>query len=142
LKQQKLILIGIAAVVILAYFFLDISGSLFGVIEEKFSPVNWNEVIKRNIVKNSVPITILEQTNGNCKVKAVEFYLIIDHEYFIKSEQLANQLKYDRDNATLVIPCDELKGEKSRLNVWYVLQESPVHSEKYEYFITEWEESK
>jgi len=32
-------------------------------------------------------------------------------------------------------------GEKSRLNVWYMLEESPNHPTKYEYFITEWEET-
>ncbi len=67
--------------------------------------------------------------------------MIIDHQYFVRSDELANKLQFDRENQTFILPCDELAGEKSRLNVWYVIPEAKKHAEKYEYFITEWEET-
>ena len=33
-----------------------------------------------------------------------------------------------------------LEGDKSRLNVWYVIEESSTHSKKFQYFVTPWEE--
>ena len=32
---------------------------------------------------------------------------------------------------------DKLKGESSALHVWYVLEGSPKHAAKYEYFVTD-----
>jgi len=50
-------------------------------------------------------------------------------------------LNYDKDNETIILPCDVLKGEKSKLNIWFVTEESPKDSKKYQYFVTSWNET-
>ena len=139
--NAKILLIAVGIIVILAYFYLDSPDSFFVKFVDELSPVNWEEVSERNIIKNSIPISLLEKINGNCKVKAENFNLIIDHEYFIRSEQLAKQLQYDPDEETLVIPCDDLEGQKSRLNVWYATEEAKKYPTKYEHFVTPWNET-
>jgi len=139
--NAKILLIAVGIIVILAYFYLDSPDSFFVKFVDELSPVNWEEVSERNIIKNSIPISLLEKISSNCKVKAENFNLIIDHEYFIRSEQLAKQLQYDPDEETLVIPCDDLEGEKSRLNVWYATEEAKKYPTKYEHFITPWNET-
>ena len=142
-KKKELSMLVIGAVILVAsYFYLDTSDTLFGVISDKITPVNWDEVKSREIVKNSISIELLETNGNSCKVTAEAFDLIIDHKYFVRSSELAEKLHYDENTNTLTIPCDELKGEKSRLNVWYVVEESPKHSLKYEYFVTLWDEQK
>ena len=135
------IILGIIIIGIVVVFFVtDTSESVFMQSMEPFTAPNWDEVRERDIVKNSIPIEILDETNQGCIVIAKKFYQIIDQNYFVKSDQLVNELKYDRENNTLIIPCEFIQDEKSRLNIWYVITESPKHAEKYEYFVTEWEE--
>jgi len=113
-----------------------------GTIYEYFSAPIWDEVRERDIVKNSIPIIYQENLKGgDCSVYAENFDIIIEHKYFVRGEELADKLNYDKEKNTLIISCDKLYGEKSRLNVWYVLEESPKYPEKYEYFITKWEEN-
>ena len=140
-KEQKIFAISMAALVIFAFFYLQRSDSLLGSLLEQFSEPNWDEVAERNIVKNSIPIVILEEQDGKCKVTAQKFDVIIEHPYFLRGKELARELNYDTDDKTLVLPCDLLEGEKSRLNVWYALEESPKHSKKYQFFITPWNET-
>ena len=138
--NPKFLVIGMAAVVIIAYFYLDTTGTIFGKAVEEFGPVDWDKVKTRDIVKNSIPVSLLEE-NGACKVKAETFNLIISHQYFVKSQELAKELQYDEELKTIVVSCDKLKGDPSRLNVWYVIPEAENYPTKYEYFITEWEET-
>jgi len=138
-KELSVLVIG-AVLLILAYFYLDTSDTIFGVVTDKFTPVNWDEIFPRNIVKNSIPIELLETNGNSCKVNANSFDMITSHDYFVRSNEVAEQLQYDKEAKTLIVPCDKLQGEKSRLNVWYVVEESPTHSMKWEYFITSWEE--
>ena len=138
-KELSILVIG-TVILVAAYFYLDTSNTLFGVISDKITPVNWDEVKPREIVKNSIPIELLETNGHSCKGTAKTFDGIINHQYFVRGAELAEKLHYDIDAKTLIIPCDELKGEKSRLNVWYVVEESPKHSLKYEYFVTPWNE--
>lgn len=140
-KNQKIFAVVAAALVIIGVFYSLNSESVFGKFWEQLGPPDWDEVKPRDIVKNSIPITILEEVNGMCKVHAEKFDLIIDHQYFVRSKELANKLQFDRENKTLIIPCEELAGEKSRLNVWYVIPEAEKHATKFEYFIMEWEET-
>ncbi len=140
-KEQKIFAISMAALVIFAFFYLQRSDSILGSLLEQFSEPNWDEVIERNIVKNSIPIVILEELDGKCMVTGQKFDVIIEHPYFIRGNELARELNYDSDEKTLMVPCDLLEGEKSRLNVWYALEESPKHSKKYQYFITPWNEN-
>ena len=137
-KNDLMFLIAIGVVVILVLIFAPIEKSMLVVFLEQFSEVDWNEVKERNIVKNSIPITMLEEKNDRCIVNADNFDLITSHEYFERSTDLERELSYDSDNKTLLISCDLLDGEKSRLHVWYALKESEKHATKYGYFITPW----
>ena len=140
-KEQKIFTIAMAALVIIAIIYFQRSDSLLGSWLEQFSEPNWDEVAERNIVKNSIPIVLLEEQDEKCKVTAQRFDVIIVHPYFIRGNELAQELNYDKDGETLVLPCDLLESEKSRLNVWYALEESSKHSKKYQYFITSWNET-
>ena len=140
-SEIGILVIGVIAVV-LAFVYLDISNSIFGKIFDSFTPVNFDEVQNREIVRNAIPIILLEEDGDSCLVFVEKFHLLIDQDLPFRNEQLAKELNYDRENKTLVVPCDELYGEKSKLHVWYVIEEAPRHATKYEYFITEWEETK
>ena len=140
-KEQKIFAISMAALVIFAFFYLQRSDSLLGSLLEQFSEPNWDEVAERNIVKNSIPIILLTELDGKCVMTAQKFDVIIEHAYFIRGNELASELNYDSDEKTLMVPCDLLESEKSRLDVWYALEESPKHSKKYQYFITPWNEN-
>jgi len=140
-KEQKIFAIAMAALVIITIIYFQRSDSLLGSLSEQFSEPNWDEVAKRNIVKNSIPVVLLEEQDGKCKVTAQKFDVIIEHPYFIRGNELAQELNYDKEGKTLVLPCDLLEGEKSRLNVWYALEESSKHSKKYQYFVTPWNET-
>ena len=140
-KSDLMFLIGIGIVVIIVLMFTSVEKSMLGVFLEQFSKVDWDEVKERNIVKNSIPISLIEEKGGKCLVDAKNFDLIIDHSYFIRSGDLSKDLDYDRQHETLLLPCNLLVGEKSRLNVWYALDESENHANKYEYFVTAWEET-
>ncbi len=137
-KNDLMFLIAIGIVIILVLIYIPIEKSMFFVFLEQFSKVDWNEVKERNIVKNSIPIIFLEEKGSSCIVNADNFDLIISHEYFERSADLERELNYDGENETLLVSCDLLDGEKSRLHVWYALKESEKHPTKYEYFITPW----
>ncbi len=107
---------------------------------DQFSDVNWEELKDRDIVKNSIPIVLLETIDRTCKVTAHNFDLIIDHQYFIRADELAKKLNYDRKNETIILPCEMIPGEKSRLNVWYLIEDASHHSKKYQFFVTPWED--
>ena len=141
LINPKTLFIIATAGLLITFFFYDSSDSIFDQTIEPLTPANWDEVDFRNIVKNSIPIVLLEETtSGKCKVSVDNFDNIIEHRYFVKGDQLADELGYDPDEATLFVLCDQLVGEKSRLNIWYATEEAGKHSTKYTYFITEWTE--
>ena len=139
--KDFLIIIGLGLAIVGAYFFLDVENSLFGKATEQFKPLNFDEVHPRNIVKNAVPIVLLEQNGNSCKVKSEKFTLITNHTYFVRSQELIDKLQYDHDDRTLILPCDDVMEEKSRLEVWYVVPESDTHSTKYDYWIKSWEDT-
>ncbi len=140
-KEQKIFVIAMGVLVIFVFLYVPQSKTMWGSFLESFSEPNWNEVSERNIVKNSIPITLLEEQGTKCLVKAEQFYVIIDHQYFFRLNDLERELNYDRKDKTLLLSCDLLKGEKSRLNIWYATKEAEKHSKKYQYFITPWDES-
>ena len=138
LNAKTILLISIIGLSASIYFY-DSSNSLLGQVLDPFESPIWDEVANRNIVKNSIPIILLDETfGGQCKVSAENFELIISHQYFVKSNQLSNELKYDPLEKTLLVSCDKLVGEKSRLHVWYATEEAKKHPTKYEYFVTAW----
>ena len=141
IKKFGLVVAG-AILVIYAVFFLPVSESYLGVLIESTSEPNWDEVLPRNIVKNSIPITLIQMNGQNCLLDASNLDKIITHTYFKRGEELASHLKYESEDQTIEVPCDKTFGEKSRLEIWYVTEESPKHSMKYQYFITSWNNTK
>jgi len=141
-EQKILFIVGIGFFIAAVFYTLNYSETtMFGQFSEQFTPVNWDEVASRNIVKNSIPVTVIDKQNGDCVVTARYFDSIIDHGYFVKGDELGRKLQYDRVAETLVLPCDDLEGEKSRLNIWYATEEAKKHPTKYEYFKTPWNET-
>ncbi|MGY5146839.1 MAG: hypothetical protein ACW9W4_02425 [Candidatus Nitrosopumilus sp. bin_7KS] len=140
-RKDIIILVIVAISVIMAFFYLDVGNSLFGTIINPLTPVNFDDVFPRNIVKNGIPITLLEQNGDSCKMYGEKFFQIINHTYFTRSQELVHKLQYNHDEHTLIIPCDQITDEKSRLEVWYVVPESDKHATKYAYWITPWEET-
>mgnify|MGYP003726987399 CR=1 FL=1 len=137
-KSDKLFLGIISVMVIVVLVFVPFENNYVGVFLKQFSGVDWDKVTQRDTVENSIPITLIEQTGKNCIVSAENFDIIIDHKYFVRSADLANELNFDREHNTLTLNCDLLAGDKSRLDIWYVVEESVNHSMKYEYWITAW----
>lgn len=78
--------------VIGAFFYLDVENSLLGKTIENFTPANFDEVFPRNIVKNAIPIILLEEDNGSCKVYGENFLQITNNTYFVRSQELVEQL--------------------------------------------------
>ena len=140
-KDQKIFVIGMVVLVIIAFFFFQSSHSLLGSLVEPYAEPNWDEVPEKPIVKSSIPVVLLEGTGGICKMSAEKFDVIIEHQYFIRGNELAEELKYDKEDETIILSCDLVELGKSRLNVWYAVEESTKHSKKYQYFITEWDET-
>jgi len=136
-KNVAIILTAVA-LVIFGFIYLPGSNSYLGVFFNSFSTPNWDEVPLRYLVKNSIPVTILDNMGDACKLSAMNLEKILEHKYFIRADELARELNYNQDDATVTLPCGKLYGEKSRLNIWYATEDSPQHSEKFEFFVTEW----
>ncbi len=140
-KKQDLaiLIVGIAAV-LAGYFYIDNPDSIFGKLVETVGPVNWNEVSPREIVKNSIPITLLEKNENDCKLDAKNLDIVLSPAYFIRSEEVASELRFDVESETIQVSCEKLHGDKSTLHIWYVTPESDIHATKYQIFITELEQ--
>lgn len=138
-RDQKIFVLVASGLVVVGFFYSFNSNTMFSQFFEEYTPVNWDEVHDRNIIKNSIPIELIEKMNGDCKVSVEKFFMIVDHEPFIRSKELVDKLQFDRENHTIILPCDELEAEKSRLNVWIAIEDSDKHPNKYEYFITPWD---
>ena len=137
-KESAVLIIG-AVLLVSAYFYLDTSESLFGVAINQLEPLNWDEIFPRNIVKNSIPIELLDTNGNSCLVTAENFEMITSFHLFVRSHEVTEELQYDAQEKTLIMPCDELQGEKSRLNVWFVIEEDKGHPNEWKYFITAWD---
>ena len=98
---------------------------------------DWDEIHPKFIVKNSVMISLVEKENGNCKTLAERFGSIVSYRFFIGGEELAKKLNFDPESETIILPCNLLHGDQSRLHIWYVIEESPNDQNKYRYFVTE-----
>ncbi len=115
--------------------------SVLGGILKEYAEPDWSQINERDIVKNSIPIRLIDggDENGNCNVTAEHYNQIIEHQYFVRADQLSDQLDYNAAEKTLTIPCDQLTGDTSELHIWYVIAEAQTHAEKYRYYITEWD---
>ena len=139
-KTKNIIIIVIPSIaIILGFVFLPWSDSYFGLLVEPALSIDWKEVHLRNVVKNSIPITILEENGNTCKLSAKNLENIINHRYFVRGEEFASQVRFDSEEQTIEISCEILHGDTSELNVWYVTEESPNHPTKFEYFVSEWD---
>lgn len=137
-KEETFFLIGAAGLVIIGLLFIPLDYGYLGIIIDSILPLNWDEVREREIVKNAIPINLLDEDGENCKVTADRLDAIIDQVSFVRSSEFESQVKYDREDSTAIFPCDMLKGEKSKLTMWYVDEEGPKHPTKFEYWITDW----
>ncbi len=137
-RNDKFFVIGAAVLVVFAFFYMQDKNSLLSEFFEFYAPPDWDEVSPRDLVKNSIPITLIGVDDGGCAVEAMRFNDIIDHRYFVKGEQLADELNYKRELNRLTIPCEKLDAEKSELVIWYATEEAGKHATKYQYWIKEW----
>ena len=139
-KTKNIIIVAIPSIaIVLGFVFLPWSDSYLGLAVESALPPVWEEIHPRFVVKNSIPITVSEQDGNNCKLTAEYLENIINHRYFVRGEEFASQVKFDSEQQTIELSCDGLHGDTSELNVWYVTEESPNHSSKFEYFVSEWD---
>lgn len=134
--KEKIIILALVVLIGVVVLSTDVSNSVLGKLFNVYLPPDWSQVQERNIVKNSIPITLLEEQGENCIVTAENFDYIIDHQYFKRANQLANELQYDKESKTLMIPCDIIPEKNSKLHVWYATDKAINHSLKYEYFVT------
>jgi len=135
---EKIFVIIAGIGLLLVLLFVPISDSYLGLLFNAFSDPDWNKIPSLYLVKNSIPIILIESNDDVCLMNAQNFDTIISHKYFINSDDLVNVLNFDKIEKTITISCDELIDEKSRLNVWYIVEESPQHAGKFQYFITKW----
>ena len=136
-KQHQIIFLAVSICLVIFGFIYSLnSETLFGKLLDQVKPVDWDKVFPRNIIKNSIPIEILENQNGICKIKAENFQLILKAPEFTKSQDLARELDYNNDTKTIKISCDKLPGENDKLHVWIVRGEAEKFSGRYQYFVT------
>jgi len=141
-KLPQIIFLAISICLVIFGFIYSLnSETLFGKFLDQVKPIKWNEIIPRNIIKNTIPIEVLESHNGICDIKAENFQLIMKAPEFKKSQDLARELHYNNDTKTIQLSCDKLPGEvingdKDKLHVWFVREESDKFSARYQYFVT------
>jgi len=135
-KQEKIFVLVAAAVVIIVFIFVPWSNSYFGLLLDTFTGPNWDELSPHDVVKNVIPITLIDRVDNNCKMSAKNLDPIIEHQYFVRGKEFAQAINYDAKNSSIILPCEMVGDEKSRLHVWYVIEEAPRHGGKYKYFVT------
>jgi len=135
-KQEKIFVLVGAGVFIAVLIFAPWQNSYFGLFVDTFRESDWNEISPHDVVKNVIPITLIEKTDNNCKMSAENLNSVIEHQYFVSGQEFAQEVKYDAKNYTVVLPCEMIDGEKSRLHVWYIKEEAPNHGGTYKYFVT------
>ena len=105
-KKETIYLIIGAVLLVSVYFYFDTSDSLLQSIFTQITPIDWDEIFKRNIVKNSIPIELLETNGNSCTVTGMNFEMILAHDYFIKRDAASDKLQFDEQENTLVVPCE------------------------------------
>ena len=105
-RVEMLFVVGALSLVAFALFFIQGPNTLLGSLIYETSEPNWDEIFPQNLVKNSIPVYLLEDAGGDCKVSADNFDSIIGHDYFVRGNDLAAQLNYDMESETLVLPCE------------------------------------
>jgi len=139
-RNQKIFVLIAAGLVVVGIFYSLNSDTLFGRLLATIEPVDWDEVHPRNIEKTSIPIFPLEKIKGGCIAKAERFDILADQKDFLHSQELKDELQYDENEKTIIIPCADLE-EKLRFSLWIVDKDDPIHALKFEYFITSWNQT-
>ena len=140
-KQEKIFVLVAVAVVVAVFVFVPWQNSYFGLFVDMFREPNWNDVNPHDVVKNSVALILIEKIDNNCKMSAENLDNVIEHQYFVRGQEFAQAVKFDSKNETVVLPCEMIDGEKSRLHVWYIIEEAPRFGGKYKYFVTPWNDT-
>lgn len=138
MQQPKIIFFVLIVAVALAFAFIPWSNySLLGKLLEPIMPADWENVSNRNIVENTVLLSLVEEKSDGCLVYSDRLSTMFDHEYFIASSEMQKQLQYNKDAQTLIVPCENMQDEQLRLHLRYITQEAPKDGTKYEYTFTE-----
>jgi len=140
-KQEKIFVIIAAFVVIAVFVFAPWSKSYFGFILDTFTGPNWSDLSPHDIVKNVIPIVLIDEADNNCKMSAENLDNVIEHQYFVRGKEFAQTINYDMKNKTIVLPCEMVDDNKSRLHVWFIKEEAPRDGGKYKYFVTPWNDT-
>ena len=140
-KQEKIFVLVAVAVVVAVFVFGPWKNSYFGLFVDTLREPNWNDLNPHDVVKNSVPLILIEKTGTTCKMSAENLGNVIEHQYFVHGQEFAQAVKFDTKNETVVLPCEMIDGEKSRLHVWYIIEEAPRFGGKYKYFVTPWDDT-
>ena len=137
MKRDDIIFLSIA-IIVAGIIIVNITSenTILGVITESITEPKWDELKPRDIVKNTIPITVLEK-NGNCLVSAEKLDIIFDHADFIQSDKLERELNYDREKNTIKIGCGELIDDTMNFHIWFVIPEASKSAERFTYFITD-----
>lgn len=140
-RQEKIFVLVAVAIVIAIFIFTSWSNSYFGFLVDTVIGPNWDELNPHDVVKNVIPITLIEKLDNNCKMSAENLENVIGHQYFIMGEEFAKAVNYDIKNKTIVLPCEMIKDEKLRLHVWYIKEDAPRHGGTYKYFVTPFDDT-
>ena len=111
--------------------------SILGKVLEPIMPADWEKISEKNIVTNTVLLSLVEERSDGCLVYSNRLSSMFDHDYFIRSSEMQKQLQYNEGDQTLVVPCENMQDEQLRLHLRYILQEAPKDGTKYEYYFTE-----
>ena len=137
-KQEKIFVLGAASVVVIIFVFGPWQNSYFGLFVDTIVGQDWDDLSPHDIVKNEVPLTLIEKFDGSCKMSAENLGNVIDHQYFVRGQEFANKVRFDPIDSSIVIPCEMTGQERSRLHVWYVKEEAPKYGGEFKYFVTPW----
>jgi len=137
MKKDDIIFLSIA-IIVAGIILVNIvsEDTILGVITESFREPEWDGLKPRDVVKNTIPITVLEK-NGNCLVSAERLDIIFDHTEFIQSDRLERELNYDREKNTIKIGCGGLTDDTMNFHIWFVIPEASKSAERFTYFITD-----
>ncbi|HLC24682.1 MAG TPA: hypothetical protein VJJ25_03530 [Nitrosopumilaceae archaeon] len=140
-KQEKIFVLVAAGVVITVFVFAPWSDSYFGLLLDTFREPAWNDISPHDVVKNVISMTVIDNVDNNCKMSADNLDNVIEHTYFVRGKEFAQAVNYDMKDKTIVLPCEMIDDQKSRLHVWYIKEEAPRFGGKYKYFVTPWNDT-
>ena len=135
-KKEKIFVLAAVGAVVIIFLFAPWQNSYFGMLVGSITGPNWDELSPHDIVKNVIPLTLIAKSDGSCKMSAENLGNVINHQYFVRGQGFAQDVKFDPKNSTIIIPCEMLGEDKSRLHIWYIKAESAKYGGNYKYFVT------